>query len=251
MQVSSTTAAAAAPSTSSSLVDQIKKQASLLADDSGASNDQKVDAYLAISKAIAQSASTGAGWFQQSTQADRDAVNAIMDGSFMAKQIRQAADDFNARGGRASRSSNVMADQLDYLNGLSETQQKMIFAGTASLDQTGSLDSWKGFLQQNADGRDQQMAGEGAVKVTLSDKAKAAIAQAEGDDGETTDRDPAVSALAALGASNAGDGVVGAALKMLEKAAADRAEAREKARAEKADKTQVHYEAGDHVDTSV
>ncbi|MGH1561037.1 hypothetical protein ACRAWD_31645 [Caulobacter segnis] len=125
-------------------------------------NDQKVDAYIAITKAMAQSANAGSGWFQQSTQADRDAVNAVMDSSSMAKRIRQSADDFNSRGMRGGRNGNVMADQLNYLNGLSDTQQKMIFAGTASLDQTGSLDSWKGFLQQNADARDQQLAAETA-----------------------------------------------------------------------------------------
>lgn len=230
MQVSSATSPARTSATNLSLVDQIKRQAAILADDSGATDDQKIDAYLAISKAVAQSANSGSGWFQQSTQADRDAVNAVMDGSSMARQIRQSADDFNARGMRGRRDGNVMADQLDYLNGLPEMQQKMIFAGTASLDQTGSLDSWKGFLEQNAAARDQQLATEAtssAVRVTLSDDAKAAIdparngAKADGSDAGTA-------ALATLAKSD-DDGVAGAALKMLQKAAERRAEAREQA----------------------
>jgi hypothetical protein len=259
MQVSSATSPTATTSTGSSLVDQIKRQAAILADDSGATNDQKVDAYIAITKAMAQSANAGSGWFQQSTQADRDAVNAVMDSSSMAKQIRQSADDFNARGMRGSRDGNVMADQLNYLNGLSETQQKMIFAGTASLDQTGSLDSWKGFLQQNADARDQQLAaeapGSSAVKVTLSDDAKAAMVQSkDGVKAETAD--PSADALAALAKGGEDDGVAGAALKMLQKAAEQRAEAREKAQIEEntkapAEQSKTSYEAGQTVDARI
>lgn len=156
----------------------MRQKAAILADGSGASDDQKLDAYLAISRAIAQSASTGTGWFQQSTQADRDAVNAVMDNSTMAKQIRAAGDAFNARGLRAPRDTNVMAAQLADLNGLSDFDQKMIFASTASLDQTGSLESWKASLQENADGRARQLQAETAtaVTITLSDEAKAALA---------------------------------------------------------------------------
>lgn len=259
MQVSSATSSTATTSTGSSLVDQIKRQASILADDSGATNDQKVDAYIAISKAMAQSVNAGSGWFQQSTQADRDAVNAIMDGSSMAKQIRQSADAFNARGARGSRDSNVMADQLDYLNGLSDTQQKMIFAGTASLDQTGSLDSWKGFLQKNADARDQQLAAEtsepAAVKVTLSESAKAALAQPEAG-AKVEASDPGADALSVLAKGTADDGVAGAALKMLQNAAEQRAEAHEKARGDEkasAEREQSNepYEAGQNLDARI
>lgn len=253
MQVSSATASSGSASSNTNLVEQIKRQAALLADDSRASNDQKIDAYLTISKAIAQSASTGSGWFQQSAQDDRDAVNAIMDNSSMAKQVRQAADDFNARGMRTSRTSNVMANQLDYLNGLSDTQQKMIFAGTASLDQTSSFDSWKDFLQQNADSREHQMAVESAnhpaVKVTLSEKAKAALKLPQGMETDAEGAHAEAAAVAFL-KTEQGDGVAGAALKMLQKAAEERAEAKENAKRNASDTARV-YEAGDKVDTSI
>ncbi len=177
MQVTASNAASIPPV--STFADQMRQKAAILADGSGASDDQKLDAYIAISRAMAQSASTGTGWFQESTQADRDAVNAVMDNSTMAKQIRAAGDAFNARGLRAPRDTNVMAAQLADLNSLSDFDQKMIFASTASLDQTGTLESWKASLQENADGRARQLQAETAtaVTVTLSDEAKAALAK--------------------------------------------------------------------------
>jgi hypothetical protein len=242
MQVSSPAVPGAAALAPSPLVDQVKRRAAILADGSGAATADKVAAYTSIMKAMTQSGVTGAGWFQQSSQADRDAVNAVMDTASTARDIRQAADDFNARGMRADRTTNVMADQIRYLNSLHEAQQMLIFAGTASLDQTPTLDSWKAFLQQNADARDRQMADEAAetpaVKVILSDKAKAAL----GASGAASADDPAASALATLTASDPGVTVAGAALKMLEDAADRRAAA-------KADALRV-YQVGDQIDTS-
>jgi hypothetical protein len=205
MQVSSV-AAAPPVSSGAGVVDEIKRLASILADGSGASDDQKVDAYIAIRKSF--NSSGRAGWFQSSTQADRDSVNASLNTSDMSKRIMQAADGFSARGMRASRETNVMASQIEALSGMSALQQKMVFAGTASLEQTDTLESWKGFLQENADGRERQMAAERkdaerqtpATRVTLSDDAKAAL-----DDGAkalatlTNEERPGDIATAALG----------------------------------------------------
>ncbi|KQV57004.1 MULTISPECIES: hypothetical protein [unclassified Caulobacter] len=259
MQVSSAITPNATAQTGSPLVDQVKRQAAILADDSGATNDQKVEAYIAISKAMAQSASAGSGWFQQSTQADRDAVNAVLDGSDVAKQIRQAADDFNARGMRGGRNGNVMADQLGYLNGLPATQQKMIFAGTASLDQTASLDGWKAFLQQNVEARDQQLAAEApkrsAVKVTLTDEAKAVMARSKDGAEPSASGDPGATVTLTLGRNDEG-GVAEAALKMLQSAADRRLEAEERADAKEKAKTALGqttdvYEAGQAIDALI
>ena len=244
MQVSPSTTASVA-STSGSVVDQVKRQAAILSDASGASTAEKTDAYISIFKAMAQSANTGAGWFQQSTQADRDAVNAIMDTASVARDIRQAADDFNARGMRADRTTNVMADQIRYLDSLPDQQQKMIFAGTASFEQTGSLDSWKAFLQQNADGRTKQLADEAAatpaVKVTLSDAARKALGQ---DTAATPATDPASKALETLTRSQSGPTIAETALRMLEDAAA-----RQDALKDRNILT-PGYQAGDHIDAT-
>jgi hypothetical protein len=247
MQISSSTAASAATA-SSPVVDQVKRQAAILADDSGASTREKIDAYVAIFKSMAQSANSGSGWFQQSSQADRDAVNAVMSTASTARDIRQAADDFSARGMRADRNTNVMADQIKYLDSLPDDRQQMIFAGTASLDQTGSLNSWKAFLQQNADGRARQLADEAAarpaVKITLSDRAKAALGQSP------KAEDPASAALATLTGPAAGRSIASTALQMLQDAADMRADARDKARDAAADPGR-RYEAGDHLDASI
>ncbi len=195
-------------------VEDVLRQAAILADGSSASDEQKIDAYVAIRKAFASPAASD--WFQSSTQAGRDAVNAALNGA-MGKQIQQAADAFSARGMSAPREGNVMAGQIDALSRMSMTQQKMIFAGTASLDQTGTLESWKSFLQTQADGRDQQLAAERAEKTAKADKASAV---------QVSLSDDAKAALDALTNEDGPGGVTEAALSMLRKAAEDRAETR-------------------------
>ncbi|MBO9543096.1 hypothetical protein [Caulobacter sp.] len=214
MQVSATTPSAPAPPATGGVVAEVMRQAAILADDSGASEDQKIDAYIAISTAIVTSAAGRAGWFQQSTQADRDALNATWNNSAVSKQIRKAADDFNARGMSAPREGNVMADQIAHLNKMSATQQKMIFAGTSSLDQTPTIEGWKAFLQENADGRDQQLAAEKAEKASKEQAVQVSLS------------DDAKAALEALTDENRVGGVAEAALGMLRKAAEERAEAK-------------------------
>jgi len=228
MQVSASSSIPSQPAKGGGSVAEVKRQAAILADGSSASDQDKVTAYASIMRAYADSSNSGSGWFQGTTQEERDAVNAILDGSSMSKQIRKAADDFNARGMSGDRTTNVMAGQIDHLNGLSDLQQQMIFAGTALTVQTPTLESWKGFLQENADGRAKQMADEAAeeagkspVKVTLSDEAKKALETLTQDRAEETPAE--------------------AALRMLRKAAEERAEARD-------DKP---YAAGDKVDTAV
>ncbi|WP_454715209.1 hypothetical protein [Caulobacter segnis] len=220
MQVS--TAAPSAPPTlaaAGNVVAEVMRQAAILADDSGASEDQKIDAYIAISTAIVTSAAGRTGWFQQSTQADRDALNATWNNSAVSKQIRKAADDFNARGMSAPREGNVMADQIVHLNKMSATQQKMVFAGSASLEQTPTIEGWKAFLQEHADGRDRQLAAEKAEKTSKDEAVQVSLS------------DDAKAALEALTDENRVGGVAEAALGMLRKAAEERAEA--KAEAEK------------------
>lgn len=214
MQVSAAPQILSPPTASGGVVAEVIRQAAILADDSGASEDQKIDAYIAISTAIVTSASGRAGWFQQSSQADRDALNATWNNSAVSKQIRQAADAFNARGMSASREGNVMADQIAHLNKMSATQQKMIFAGTASLDQTPTIEGWKAFLQENADGRDQQLAAEKAEKTATDETVRLSLT------------DDAKAALDALTDENRIGGVAEAALGMLRKAAEERAEAK-------------------------
>jgi mannose/fructose-specific phosphotransferase system component IIA len=68
--------------------------------------------------------------------------------------------------------------------------------------------------------------------------------------------DPSADALAALAKGGEDDGVAGAALKMLQKAAEQRAEAREKAQIEEntkapAEQSKTSYEAGQTVDARI
>lgn len=242
MQISSLSSAPAA-SSGGGMVEQVKRLASVLADGSAASDQEKITAYTSIMKAYADSANSGGGWFQSSTQGERDAVNLVLDKSSMAQQIHKAADDFNARGMSADRTTNVMASQISYLNGLPDLQQQLIFAGSAVVAQTPTLESWKGFLQEHSDGRAKQIADEAAekapVKVTLSDEAKAALAAEEAPDKQ---------ALDALTKGDVEDGVAGAALSMLRKAAEARAEATADRR--KAAEAQV-YEPGDAINKAV
>lgn len=207
------------PASGGGVVAVVLRQSAILADGSGASDDQKIDAYVAIGKALYTSDQGRADWFKSSTQADRDALNAAWNNSTIAKQIRQAADDFNARGMRTSREGNVMADQIVALSRMSPQQQKMIFAGTASLEQTGTLESWKAFLQTNADGREQQLAEEKAEKAEKTGKGAAV---------QVSLSDDAKAALDTLTDENRVAGVAEAALGMLRKAAEERAEAKAK-----------------------
>ena len=220
MQVSSVAQSLSPPPASGGgVVAEVLRQSAILADGSSASDDQKIDAYVAIGKALYASDQGRADWFKSSTQADRDALNAAWNNSAISKQIRQAADAFNARGMSTPREGNVMADQIVHLNKMSASQQKMIFAGTASLDQTPTLESWKAFLQENANIRDQQLAAEKAEKAKKTSKDEAV---------QVSLSDDAKAALEALTDENRVGGVAEAALGMLRKAAEERAEAKAK-----------------------
>ena len=228
MQVYASSSVQIQSSSGAGVVAEVKRQAAILADGSGASDQEKISAYGTIMKAYADSADSIGSWFKSSTQEERDAVNAAVNNSSMSQRIRDAADNFNARGMRGDRTTNVMANQIEYLNGLSDLDQQLIFAGTAQINQTPTLESWKGFLQENADGRARQLADEAnkeidksPVKVTLSDGAKKALEALTQDRTEETPAE--------------------AALRMLRKAAEERAEARD-------DKP---YVAGDKIDTAV
>jgi len=251
-----------ATSTSSGIVDQLKKQASIVADGSGASDEEKVAAYTSIMRSMAQSGNTGSGWYQSSTQADRDALNDIMQNSSIAKRVQAAADNFNRAGMSGSRETNVAAKNLERFNGMPSIDQQLVVAGTAL---SGGVEDFRRFLENNAQAREAQIttdraesdktASKSAVKVTLSDDAKAALAQSQ--DGTKADAaDPAAAAVAALAKGGEGDGVAGAALKMLQKAAEQWADSREKAQGEEvtnaeAEQTKEPYRAGQNVDAQI
>lgn len=262
MQISTTPHTTPAPASgSSNVVEKMKQQAAILADGSGASDQEKLDAYKSIFSTMNQSSRSGTGWFQQSTQSDRDAVNEVFSNSSMSKRVRAAADDLNRFGMSQARGTNTPQKTLAHLNSMSEFEQALAAAGSAE----GSLESFKSFLQSNADATDKLIAADkaeqdakaskNAVKVTLSDKAKAALNQAQGADDAATSDDPATAALASLSKTDQNDGIAGAALKMLQKAAEDRAEAKDEAKDEKVAATSVTskrtYAAGDNIDTSI
>lgn len=251
-----------ATSTPSGIVDQLKRQVSIVADGSGASDEEKVAAYTSIMRSMAQSANTGSGWYQSSTQADRDALNDIMQNSSIAKRVQAAADNFNRAGMSGSRESNVAAKNLERFNGMSSIDQQLVVAGTAL---SGGVEDFRSFLENNAQAREAQiavdraensrMASSNLVEVTLSDDAKATLAQSQNGT-EADAADPAAAAVASLARGGEDDGVAGAALKMLRKAAEQRAEAREPTKGEErggaeAEQTNGPYEAGRNVDARI
>lgn len=262
MQISTTPQTSPAPASgSSNVVEMMKHQAAVLADGSGASDQEKLDAYKSILSTMNQSSRSGAGWFQQSTQADRDAVNAIMDNSAMSKRVLAAADALNQFGMSQPRETNATRATLEHLNGMPSFEQDLAVAGTFE----GGVEAFKSFLQVNAAGRDEQIAADkaekdakankSAVTVTLSDKAKAALSQVQGADDAATSDTPAAAAVAALSKTDQGDSIASAALRMLQKAAESRVQVEDHAKNRRAEAETANsnraYEVGDNINTSI
>ncbi len=240
-----------------------------LADGSGVPQDEQVQAYVDLNKLVFTDPDRA--WFTQSTPEDRKAYAAIMNGGQTSLAIRKAADDFNAWGMSQDLHSNVPRKNLAHLNAMSPLQQQMVFAGTASADGTvdngaTSLEAWKTQMQADSVFADKLIAMDAAEKkagksgkTASSGKDAAQVAE----DGTTAANEdsPEAKALATLAAPGQGDGVAAAALKMLQKAATARAEAKEQAeKARKDDEAKATddprpilqpYVIGDRVDRTV
>ncbi len=243
---------------------QIKALLLKLADGSGAPQDEQVRAYVDLQKRVFTDPDRA--WFTQSTPEDRKAYAAIMDGGQTSQAIRKAADDFNAWGLSQDIHSNVPRKTLAHLNAMSPLAQQMVFAGTASADGTidngaTSLDQWKAQMQVDSVKVDQMIAADAAGKKTGKAGKTTSSDKAVAEDGTTAANEdsPEAKALAALTAPGQGDGVAAAALKMLQKAADARAEAKEQAEkarqddaAQSADRPILQpYVIGDRVDRTV
>ncbi|WP_165190116.1 hypothetical protein [Caulobacter soli] len=236
-----------------------------LADGSGVPQDEQIKAYVDLQKLVFTDPDRA--WFTQSTPEDRKAYAAIMDGGQTSLAIRKAADDFNAWGMSQDLHSNVPRKNLAHLNAMSPLQQQMVFAGTVSMDGTvnngaTSLDEWKAQMQVDIVNVDKMIAmDEAEKKAGKSGKKTAETKVAEDGTTASNDDSPEAQALAALTSPNQGDGVATAALKMLQKAAQARAEAKDRVEKDRKDaEARVDtsprpvlepYVIGDKVDKSV
>ncbi|MFZ0269186.1 hypothetical protein, partial [Caulobacter sp.] len=200
-----------------------------LADGSGASKTEQVQAYVDLHKLVLLDPDRT--WFTQSTQEDRKAYAAIMSGGAISGEIEQAANDFNHWSMSQDMRSNVPRKNLAHLNAMSPLEQQMVFAGTVGWDMA-SLDQWKAQMEIDIVNVDKMIAMDEAEKKTRkSSKTPSETKAAEDGAPAAEEASPEAKALAALASPDQGDGVAAAALKMLQKAAEARAEA--KAEAEK------------------
>ncbi len=234
------------PGAQSGPLARIKSLLLKLADGSGVPKAEQIQAYGDLQKAIFMD--DDRTWWNQSSPEDRKAYAAIMDGGAISTEIRKAADDFNHWSLAQDLHSNVPRKNLAHLNALSPLEQQMVFAGTASADGTigagaTSLDQWKAQMQVDIVHADQMIAMDEAEKKGKSGKAappaKAGAKVASDGTAAANDASPEAQALAALTSPDRGDGVAAAALRMLQKAAEARAEAREKAEREREDKART------------
>jgi hypothetical protein len=209
---------------------QIKSLLLKLADGSGASKIEQVQAYVDLHKLVLLDPDKT--WYAQSTTEDRKAYAAIMDGGAISNEIRQAADDFNHWSMSQDMRSNVPRKNLEHLNAMSSLEQQMVFAGTVGWDMA-SLDQWKAQMQVDIVNVDKMIALDEAEKKPGKSKAttqaKDGAKAAETGTTASEEASPEAQALAALTSPGQGDGVAAAALKMLRKAAEARAEAKEQA----------------------
>jgi hypothetical protein len=145
---------------------QMKQFAAILADGSGASQEDKVNAYIGLRTAMVSGAVTGAT--ENISKADADAINAAYDNSAVSTQIRQAADAFSAKGmalvGQI-KTVNVASVLNDAFNAMPASQQQMIYAGMATPSQ--SLADYQKQLQTNADAEAANLAASAPAKPFL------------------------------------------------------------------------------------
>lgn len=191
------------------VVGKAKRLAAILADDSGASKADKIQAYLDLWKTLVTDSRDE--WFAQSTRADRDAVGALMNRSGIAQEIQGAADDLNRFGMSQNRQTNVPRANLARINAMSEDEQRMVYAGMAASDYP-SLDAWKAQMAKDIEARDQQLALDEAEKTAKASGKAAALAPSDAD-----------KALAILTSDAPAADAASAALKTLRDAAEARA----------------------------
>lgn len=212
-----------------------------LADGSGVSKTEQVQAYVDLHKLVLLDPDRT--WFTESTPEDRKAYAAIMSGGAISNEIQQAANDFNRWSMSQDMRSNVPRKNLAHLNAMSPLEQQMVFAGTVGWDMA-SLDQWKAQMQVDIINVDKMIALDEAEKKGRSGKAatqaKDGTKAAEDGSPAADEASPEAQALAALTSPDRGDGVAAAALKMLRKAAEARADA--KAEAEQARKDEARFD---------
>lgn len=92
MQISATTPPSPPPSPpSGGMAAQVRELASIFANGSTASKEQMLDAYVAYSRLRTASAwDDPAGFYKQTTQQERDAINAIVRDSAFVQQLNAA-----------------------------------------------------------------------------------------------------------------------------------------------------------------
>lgn len=155
------------------VIGKMQNYASIVADGSNASIQEKVSAYVGY----IQNQQPSSAWFTQSTQSERDAVNSSIQNSSFLKQAYALGDQFAAGSAAAVASSknyNVDPSNMEYarFTKLSNIQQQLVYASNGS--NFASLDEYVAFLKEQSDkatARDQTP----VVNVSLSDAAKAAL----------------------------------------------------------------------------
>lgn len=225
------------PGAQSGPLAQIKSLLLKLADGSGVPKAEQIQAYVDVQKTIFLDPDRT--WWAQSSQEDRKAYAAIMEGGAIATEIQKAANDFNHWSMSQDMHSNVPRKNLAHMNAMSPLEQQMVFAGTVGMDMA-SLDQWKAQMQVDIVNVDKMIAMDEAEKKAR--KSGKAAPQADGASKDAGDGTPApdqaspeARALVALTSPDQGDGVASATLKMLRKAAEARTEAREQAEQEQAE----------------
>ena len=215
---------------------ELKQFASIVADGSNASVEEKVNAYIDMVKTLISGMKSGA--LGKISKADADAFNNVYENSAVSKQIQKAGNDLNAKGlSLVSRMKtvNIAGVLNDAFNNMSPLDQLMTYAGTASPAQY-TFEGFKAQLQKSADYGAAQLAEapatRPAIKVTLSSAAKAALNTKPGEAAASETDDGARQALDMLTKPKASLSAANVALSMLQRAS-DKAKADEKASAEK------------------
>lgn len=258
-------------------VAQMQQYASTLSDSSTASDEDKINAFVGISKMWGNVG----GWYANSTSDQRNAVIDAYNNSSISKQIEAAANQFHDAAQTAvakdekTGNGSIPASDSPYarLNALSPLEQQLVFAGTATVTQYPTLDDWKAELKQEAarfPGFNDSSTASSAVTVSLSDAAKAALAGSSVAAANTSDTtsgatsDPATAAaqaLKTLTSPSTTNTIADAALTILQNAAAAQATAKSDAdKAEAANTisatppgttTQKTYTVGSKLDATV
>jgi hypothetical protein len=227
---------AAGSSNSGTTFDQMKQLASVMADSSSASMEDKVNAYISVQK-LRSGPQTG---WENASQSDIAAMNDVFWNSSVSKEIAKAGDDFNAKGmslvGQI-KTVNIAGVLNDTFQKMSPLDQMMVYAGTASPTQY-TFAQFSQELQTSSDAEaksladDKAAASAPAVKVTLSAAAKATLGPQPTDAPSAGKSSDATQALNTLSAPKTGVTGADVALAMLQKASDAKAKADATAKAD-------------------